>query len=70
MIDIEMADVAGENEADSGSGVPSTVAEGSGTPDDDLERNDSDRVTGSLILFDISTSVLIFILLHFLAIYF
>lgn len=44
----EMADVAGENEADSGSGGPSTVAEGSGTPEDDLERNDSDRVTGNI----------------------
>lgn len=42
-----MADVAGENEADSGSGGPSIVAEGSGTPEEDLERNDTERVTGA-----------------------
>lgn len=54
-----MADVAGENEADSGSGVPNTVAEGSGTPEEDLERNDSDRVTGNKLTSNTRTNKLL-----------
>lgn len=50
-----MADVAGENEADSGSGGPSTVADGNGTPEEDLERNDTERVTGKQILKHLHT---------------
>lgn len=45
-----MADVAGENEADSGSGGPNAVVDGNGTPEEDLERNDTERVTGKTFL--------------------
>lgn len=46
-----MADVAADNEADSGSGGPNNVADGSATPEEDLERNDSERVTGTIFIF-------------------
>lgn len=46
-----MADVAAEIEADSGSGGPSNIADGSATPEPELERSDSERVTGKLFLF-------------------
>lgn len=46
-----MADVAADSEADSGSGGPSNIAEGNATPEEDSERNDTDRVTGEFTDF-------------------
>lgn len=48
-----MADTAAENEADSGSALTiQAVPDGTGTPDDESEQNDAERVTASNTNYD------------------
>lgn len=67
-----MADVAAENEADSGSGGPSNTVDGTATPEEELDRNDTDRVTGEFSKAPYFLFVLCYIIFYcaFKALYF